>query len=141
MIPAVIIIVGAIFSGFSVQSQESKVKELLAERTTILQDAHYKKAEKTGVIKRLSKIETYPLLSKDIQGLEEIADACQMDIVKSMEIKKVENKMKMFNIVSFDVSIDWSMSGLSGDYMTDGEYSVILKTDGEDYKLSEFNIK
>ncbi|WP_027398602.1 hypothetical protein [Anaerovorax odorimutans] len=141
MIPAIIVIVGVVFSGFSVQTHEKTVSDLLEERTSVLQNAYYCNMDKEKVVKLLKKIETYPLLSKDIDALQSIEDGCQIDVVKSMDIKTIERNVKMFNFISFDVDIDWSMSGLSGDYLTDGQYSVVIKSEGRNYKLSEFNLE
>lgn len=140
MIPAAIVIIGVILSGFSISSQEDTVKDLLIQRTSILQDTYDGKMEKEKAMKSLRDIETYPLLSKDIQGLE-TTDACQMDVVQDMEIKTVAKTMKMFNFASFKVDIDWSMRGLSGDYNTDGQYFVVVKSEGNKNRLSEFNLQ
>ncbi len=140
ILPAIIIIIAGIFSGFSEQSCDAVAENLLEERTTILQNAYYGNIEPEQVEKNLSRIETYPLLSEDIGNLRE-ADPCQLDIVKSMEFIEVEQEKKMFDYISFHMKIRWYMSGLSSDYISDNEYSVVLKSNKDGYKLSEFNPK
>lgn len=138
--PAIIIIIAGIFSGFSKQSFNNVAESLLEERTSILQNAYYGKIEMKEAEKRLSQIETYPILSEDIGNLRE-ADPCQLDIVKSMEFIDINQEKKMFDFISFHMKIRWYMSGLSSDYISDNEYSVILKSTKDGYKLSEFNPK
>jgi len=140
ILPAIIIIVAGIFSGFSSQSNDDVVECLLEKRTEILQNAYYGKIEKGQAEKDLSQIETYPLLTEDIENLRDF-DASQLDIVKSMEFVSVKQESKMFDYISFSILIHWYMSGLSSDYVSDNEYSVILKDTNDGYKLSEFNPK
>ena len=110
------------------------------KRTEILQNAYYGKIEKDQAEKDLTQIETYPLLTEDIGNLRDF-DASQLDIVKSMEFVSVKQESKMFDYISFSILIRWYMSGLSSDYVSDNEYSVILKYTNDGYKLSEFNPK
>lgn len=137
-LPAIIIIIAGIFSGFSKQSCDQVVESLLEERTSILQKAYYGKIDEETAEKSLAKIETYPLLSEDIQGLRN-SDPTQLDIVKSMELRNVTQSMKMFDYISYQLEIRWYMSGLSADYVCDNEYSVVVKSTNSGYKLSEFN--
>lgn len=138
--PAMIVIIAGIFSGFSNQSYDQLAKEILKERTEILQNAFYGKIERHEAEEALSKIETYPLLSEDIESLKHY-DASQLDVVKNMDFLEVEQVSKMFDYISFHIKIRWDMSGLSADYISDNEYSVILKSTKSGYKLSEFNPK
>ncbi len=140
ILPAIIIIVAGIFSGFSNQSSDDVAERLLEKRTEILQNAYYGEIEKDQAEKDLSQIETYPLLTEDIENLRDF-DASQLDIVKSMEFVSVKQESKMFDYISFSILIRWYMSGLSSDYVSDNEYSVILKDTNDGYKLSEFNPK
>lgn len=139
ILPAVLIIVAGVFSGFKEQSTETLVKELLEERTRILQQGYYEKMKKEDAEEALSKIETYPLLSEDLQGLRDVENT-DLDVVKSMELKNARQKSKMFDYLSFHVEIRWYMSGPEGDYITEGAYSVVMKSlnEGESWKLSEF---
>jgi hypothetical protein len=140
ILPAIIIIIAGIFSGFSNQSCDQITKDLLRERTEILQNAYYGKIDRNKAEEALSKIETYPLLSEDVGNLKNY-DATQIDIVKSMEFLDVKQESKMFDYISFHTKIRWNMNGLSADYVSENEYSVILKSTTQGYKLSEFNPK
>lgn len=131
-------ITAGIFSGFSQQSYSKIAESLLQERTTVLQMAYYQRIELDEAEEMLKKIETYPLLSEDIAYLK-AAEPTQMDIVKSMEFVETHEKNKLFGYVSLNTKIRWNMSGLSADYISDNEYSVILKSTKSGYKLSEFN--
>lgn len=134
------IIIAGIFSGFSEQSHDQIVENLLKDRTSILQKAYYGKIEMDKAEKYLCKIETYPLLTQDIQCLRE-ADPSQLDMVKSMDFKSITQTIQMFDYISYDIIIRWHMRGLSADYISDNEYSVVIKSTSQGYKLSEFNSK
>jgi len=138
--PAIIIIIAGIFSGFSEQSNDKTVENLLKKRTVILQDAYYGKIETDKAEQYLNEIETYPLLSEDIQGLRN-ADLTQMDIVNSMEFLSINKTLKMFDFISYNTKIRWYMSGLSADYISDNQYSVVIKSTKEGFKISEFKAK
>ena len=140
IVPAILVIIAGIFSGFSRQSYEEIATDLLKERTHILQKAYYGSIELEKAEGYLRDIETYPLLSEDIQGLR-TADATSLDIVNSMEFIEIDNTMKMFDYISFCTEIRWYMSGLDGDYISENDYSVIVKDTNSGYKLSEFNAK
>lgn len=140
ILPAIIIIIAGIFSGFSEQSHNQIVENLLKERTSILQKAYYGKIEIENAEKYLCKIETYPLLTEDIQGLRN-ADPSQIDLVKSMDFISITQTIKMFDYISYNTVIRWNMSDLSADYISENEYSVVIKFTNRGYKLSEFNPK
>lgn len=140
IVPAIIIIIAGFFSGFSEQSYEQIAENLLKERTQILQAAYSGKLEIKQAESRLSQIETYPLLSEDVGNLRDL-DATELDVVKSMEFIETIQEKKMLQYVSLSVTIRWYMSGLESDYVSDYDYSVILKTTRDGYVLSEFNPK
>lgn len=140
IIPAVIVIILGILSGFRDPSTDKIVGDLLKERTNVLQRAYYKTLEMEKAEESLQRIETYPLLSEDIYYLR-AAEATEMDVIKHMEIvEQIQNK-KMFDYISYDVVIRWYMNGLNGDYVTEHPYSVVIKSTKEGYKISEFNGK
>lgn len=138
--PAIIIIIAGFFSGFSQQSCGQIAENLLKERTKVLQEAYSGKIEMEQAEKRLGRIETYPLLSEDIGNLRSL-DATELDVVKSMEFIDTNQESKLLQYVSLSIKIRWYMSGLESEYVSDNEYSVILKTTQDGYRLSEFNPK
>ncbi|MEL7657969.1 MAG: hypothetical protein AAGU75_18910 [Bacillota bacterium] len=138
ILPAMIIIIAGIFSGFSEQPCSKTAQNLLEQRTKILQSAYYGKIEMKVAERELGKIETYPLLSEDLGNLKD-ADPAQIDIVKSMEFLEVNQEQKLFSFISFHMKIRWYMSGLDSDYISENEYIVVLKETRDSIKLSEFN--
>ncbi|MGI6731225.1 MAG: hypothetical protein ACOX5F_04895 [Anaerovoracaceae bacterium] len=140
LVPAIIIIIAGFFSGYGRQSYDKIAIDLLKERTNILQKAYYGHMELEKAEAYLSKIETYPLLSEDIQGLRSADPAC-LDIIRSMEFVEIGNMSKMFDYISFYVQIRWYMSGLDGDYICENDYVVVLKETNSGLKLSEFNAR
>lgn len=137
ILPAIIIIIAGFFSGFSKQSWDLVAENLLQERTQILQHAYYGRIEMEQAEKYLSRIETYPLLSEDINNLRESAPT-ELDLVKSMEIIESEQESKNFDYISMNMSIRWYMRGLESDYTCDNQYTVVLYFTNNTYKLSEF---
>ncbi len=137
-LPAIIVIIAGISSGFSEQSCAKIAETLIQERTEVLQDAYYGRIDIDEAERSLGKIETYPLLSEDIGYLRN-AEASQIDIVKYMEFIETEQEKKLFEYVSLNTHIRWHMSDLSVDYVSDNKYSVVLKSTKTGYRLSEFN--
>lgn len=140
ILPAIIVIIAGFFSGFSEQSYEQLAQGLLKERTNVLQNAYYGKIDMELAEDYLDKIETYPLLSEDISSLRN-SEPTDMDKVKSMEINEIKQESKLFPYVSLSVTIRWHMSGAESDYISDYEYSVILKSTNNGYKLAGFDPK
>ncbi len=137
ILPAIIIIIAGFFSGFGEQSYGQIAQELLKERTKILQQAYYGGINVDRAEEYLSHIETYPLLSEDIGNLREM-EATDLDRVRSMDFLSVKEEEKRFNYVSLLIRIRWHMSGEGSDYVSDNEYSVILQTAGNEWRLAEF---
>lgn len=138
--PAIIIIIAGFFSGFSEQSFSQTAEILLKERTDVLQLAYYGRLEQDEAEKYLNRIETYPLLSEDIGNLRDIQPT-DMDRVRSMEFIDIRQESKMFPYVSLSVKIRWHMSGPNENYISENEYSVILKSTKDGYKLANFDLK
>jgi len=138
--PAVIIIIAGFFSGFSEQSCCQIAEGLLKERTKILQEAYDGKIKEDQAEILLVRIETYPLLSEDIGYFREFEDT-EIDTVRSMDFIEIRQESKMLHFVSLYVKIRWHMRGLDSEYVSDNEYSVILKETKGGYRLSEFNPK
>jgi hypothetical protein len=55
-----------------------------------------------------------------------------------MEFLDINHETISFHYVSLNAKIRWYMRGLDSDYVSENEYSVILKEEGSEYKLSEF---
>jgi len=138
VLPAVVIIAISIFSGFTGQSDTDYVKSLLEQRTDVLQKGFYGQTLLDETEKKLVEIETYPLLTEDIENLREW-EASELDIVNQMNFIKVEKTHNFLRYKTYNVTISWDMRSLSENYTMRGDYYVVLKKDGLDYKLSQFN--
>lgn len=137
LFPAIIIIIAGFFSGFSEQSLTHTARNLLEQRTQILQQAYYGQIERDQAERYLGKIESYPLLSEDIGNLKEL-EGTDPDKVTSMEFLDIKQDDKLFLYVSLHTKIRWHMSGGGTDYISDNEYLVILKSTKDGYKLTRF---
>lgn len=138
--PAIIIIIAGFFSGFSELSCVQIAKNLLEERTKVLQEAYYGRIETEMAEQYLSKIETYPILTEDIENLRAL-DATDLDEVKSMEFIEVSQEDKLLSYVSLNAKIRWHMISAGSGYITENDYFIILKSIDGGYKLSQFNSK
>lgn len=140
ILPAIVVIIAGFFSGFSDQTYGRIAENLLRNRTDLLQDAYYGGMPAEQAEKKLSLIETYPLLSEDVGYLRSLK-ATDLDRVEHMEIIDIRQESKLFPYVSLTVTIRWHMSGAEGRYISENEYFVVLKSVNDKYLLAEFNAK
>lgn len=136
---AIIVIIISIFSGFSNPVEKDIVKDILEQRTNVMQKAFYNQITKEKAEEELEKIETYPIIAEDIKQLRQWDDT-QLDVVKKMSFTKVEQEKNLLEYMTYRVDIIWEMSGLSEDYFTEGKYHVVLKKVNDQYKLSCFDV-
>jgi hypothetical protein len=136
IVPFLIIICIIVFSGFGQSSNTAIAKDLLKERTSILQQAYYGQLDIDEVEERLYLIETQPLLESDILTLRN-ADSGQIDFIKKMEVISLKQTTKLYDYLSFQGQIKWYMTGLTGDYIETVEYAIVLKSYGRLYKISD----
>lgn len=135
---AALIIIVSMFSGFTQINQEDIVTSVLKQRTDILQDAFYSKITKEDAEKQLEKIETYPLLTEDIQQLRAWENT-DMDFVKNMSVTNLCVKKNFLEYLTYEADILWEMRGFDSDYFMKGSYHIVMKKVNEEYKLSCFN--
>lgn len=138
--PAIIIIIAGFFSGFSERSSIEIAKEILEQRTQILQKAYSGEIEINKAEQYLSKLETYPILTEDVSCMRE-AQQTDFDSVESMEFLEIKQQEKLLLYRSLLVRIRWHMSGPDSKYIIDNEYSVVLKSTKSGCKLSQFDPK
>lgn len=137
VIPCIAVLLISICSGFGTSSEKVNVRHLIEQRTEILQQAYYGELSFEEAQNRLQKIETQPLLGEDLTALRD-ADPCQLDLVQKMEMSSIKRKMNLFHYQSFEVNLKWYMKGLCEDYISQGDYFIVLKTVDDIAKLSEF---
>lgn len=137
MIPSVIIIAVSLLTGFGVQEKQDVVTGLLTDRAFILQKAYYGEISVEEAEAQLCKVETQPILKEDVTLLKS-TDFTDMDMVQRLEVSNLYPKMNMFDNVSFQGYLTWYMRGLSGDYITEGNYFILLKENAGQWKLSQF---
>lgn len=138
LIPAIIIIAISILSGFSNPDAEKEAKKLLHMRTDLLQKAFYQQISLEEVEKKLSEIESYPLLTEDIHSLREW-DASQLDLVKQMNIVSFKQEKNFMNYLTYKADIYWDMISLDENYTMKGRYYIVLKKENDQFKLSAFD--
>lgn len=134
---AVIVIVAALFSGFSTSSLQGSISALLMQRTDVLQKAYTGKISMHQAENTLRQIETYPLLTEDVLALNSFEPG-QMDWIRNMEFLSVEERARYTGFYTYETVIRWHMSGLEGNYVSEYSYHVVLKETQDQYYLSEF---
>ncbi|MBN7772541.1 hypothetical protein [Clostridium aminobutyricum] len=140
VIMALLIIIISVFSGFADPSVsgDSNVEQLLQQRTSILQKAFYNQISKEKAEEALEKIETYPLITKDIEELRDW-DNTEIDVVNSMKFLDIKQEKNLLEYSTYKVKILWEMSGLDKDYTMEGNYNIVLKKSDGLYKISCLN--
>ena len=137
ILPAMIVIVAVFLSGYKEQSCVRITESLLEERTTILQQAYLGRLKNDDAERYLSRIETYPLLTEDVQALRESQET-DFDPVKAMEILEIRQDSKHFRYLTLFVRIRWHLSGPDSDYVSENDYTVVLKSTSNGFLLSQF---
>lgn len=138
MVPSLIVIAVSLLTGFGVQEKQDTVTALLTDRAAILQKAYYGEITADEAESQLRKVETQPLLKEDVTALR-TADFSEMDIIEKLEVENLQQKMTMFDNISFQGYLTWYMRGMSGSYISEGEYYILIKSSSNQWKLSQFS--
>jgi len=136
LFPFIIIISVTVLSGFGNNSNTGIVKDLMKERTSILQQTYYGELNSDIAEDKLSNIETQPLLESDILTLRAFKNT-EIDMIRDMEIISLKRITKLYDYLSFHGTIRWHMSGLNGEYVETVDYCIVLKSFGRIYKISD----
>lgn len=139
VIPCLVIITIGVMSGFHSETNEELAQRLIEKRTSILQQAFLGRITDEAAISQLKEIETSPIYNRDVDNVKNMVET-DLDIVRGTEFSAIEQKVKMYSYLNYDMNIKWTMRGLKGDYTTMGRYSIIIKKVDDQYKLSEFLI-
>ena len=137
VIPAAIVIAVSVLSGFTSPDADKIAMNLIKERTKILQKSFYGQMSLQEAERRLTHIQTYPLLRQDIQSIR-AWETGELDIVRRMNIAEFEEQMNYLNYRTYTAVIYWDMTGLSNNYTIKGTYHVVLKRENGRYRISVF---
>lgn len=137
-LPALIIIIFCLFSGFSSDIKPESIEDQLLQRTKIMQECMDGIASYSETEKKLISLETQPLLSEDVKNLKNSKNS-SFDKVHKMSIVSVENKRNILGNSTYEIKIKWDMEGPEGKYTAEGVYSVITQKVGDDYLISKFD--
>lgn len=139
VIPGLLVITACLFTGFGSANQEGLIKQLLDQRTSILQQAYFGQLDQGEAEALLAKVETQPLLSQDVNALRSSVPT-DFQRVNSMEIRWLEKKVQMMSYLTYDATLRWYMNSPEGSTVETGEYQLVLKYGGDGYKLSEMRL-
>lgn len=138
MLPSVIVIAVSLLTGFGVQEKRDTVASLLTDRAFILQQAYYGEISADDAESQLRKVETQPLLKEDVTRLR-TADFSELEIIEKLEVKDLQQKMTMFDNISYQGHLTWYMRGMEGNYITESDYYILLDSGSGKWKLSQFS--
>lgn len=138
-IPALIIIIISLLSGFTYHDDEELLKSMLIERTQILQDGFFGMTDRKYAENMITELEVQPILSEDVKNLRGY-EQTDMDRVEKMTFVSVEKKSNFMGYITFEVQILWDMRSPEGKYETYGTYHTVLKKTGNSYYLSKFEL-
>ena len=137
LFPAAAILCMVFLSGFTSPKEEVLVRDLLLDRTQILEEFYYGHASLQASEERLAEVETQPLLKEDIAAMR-AWEATDLDMVKGLTVLSLEKRTGLYGYLAFDAVILWNMQGLAGSYTEITEYNVVLKQSGKQYRISIF---
>ena len=80
------------------------------------------------------------LYNDDLEALSQYEDT-DLEAVRKMEIKKLEKKSRIYDIMTFDCQIEWTISGMEKIYKEVYEYQVGVDVNGGDYRLVSFELQ
>lgn len=138
ILPAMIVIIAVFLSGYREQSCIRIAESLLEERTSILQQAYFGRLERDLAEQYLGQIETYPLLTEDILLLRGSQET-DFDTVNAMEILDIKQESRHFGYITLSIRIRWHLRGPASDYISDNDYSVVLRQSGTGFLLTRFD--
>lgn len=137
---AAICIVGLTLAGAADNSETGAVKNLLEKRTVVMENVLFGKITYDEGKSQLSQIEKDKLYNDDLEALSQYEDT-DLEAVKKMEIKKLEKKSRIYDIMTFDCQIEWTISGMEKIYKEVYEYQVGVDVNGGDYRLVSFELQ
>lgn len=138
ILPAVICIILFTLMGVSANSAEMAVREMLTARTDILENTLSGRITFAECREKLKEIEEGALLNKDCQSIIDYENS-DYDRVKHMKITKVNQENKVADLITFNVSIEWTTLGYDGLEYIDGEYYVGVVQKGDSFRLVSMN--
>lgn len=131
---ALMISIFFVFTGLSFDHEEEIIKELMTKRTDILEsmlndDISYEEGKR-----RLREVEEGKLLTDDMQMIERYADT-DYDQVAGMNIYDIEKVSHVSDLITYSVSVNWTLSGYDGIYHDRINYYLGIKAKEKEYKI------
>lgn len=132
-IPALIVIVFCIFSGFSSQNPQSTAKSLIDQRAKILQNAATGEIPARAAEKKLRQIEDEALLQSDLEELQK-KKSPNDEKLYAVKFKEMTKKKQFFHYITYQADILWDM----GSSTSQCSYNVVIKEENGSFRLTVF---
>ncbi|WP_129596504.1 hypothetical protein [Anaerophilus nitritogenes] len=130
---------------WSIQSNFEKEKKLIEqlfkERANLWNEIYKEDMDQEIWMEELQKIVTNPLLSFDEEAFRQVYEyPTDMDKVVDVNISNIEDVVCKKNEITAKVNIIWKMESLDTKYEEEITYNVLLKQEGEHWKISDYNL-
>ena len=137
---AVVCLAVTALTGLREDPAERAVKELIEERTAVMENVLRGKITRGEGLERLVEIERDDLYARDANILREYEDT-DCDRVRDMNIISLERKSSMYETFSFKAEIERICLDHEGEYISREEYHIGAVREGDEYRLISMNIK
>lgn len=136
---AAVCVVGLALMGAAENSETGEVKNLLEKRTVVMENVLFGKITYEEGKEQLKEIEQDKLYSDDIKALSQYVDT-DLESVKKMKIVEIKRTSRIYDIMTFRCSIEWTISGAEEISEETYAYQVGVAVNGGDYRLVSFEI-
>ncbi|MDO4545104.1 MAG: hypothetical protein Q4C25_03015 [Bacillota bacterium] len=137
---AVLCVAGLGLAGATEDKEAGAVKELMYQRTDIIENIM------SGVLtyeegkEQLRQVETGALYSRDLRTLKDYG-ASDYEKVRNMDIVSLEQMSNIYDSYTFVGEIEWTNEGYEGVYKERITYEIGLKEIKDEYRLTSLEIQ
>ncbi len=136
---AAVCVVGLALMGAAENSETGAVKNLLEKRTVVMENVLFGKITYEEGKEQLKEIEQDKLYNDDLKALSQYVDT-DIESVKKMKIVEIKRTSRIYDVMTFRCSIEWTISGTEEISEETYEYQVGVAVNGGDYRLVSFEI-
>ncbi len=124
---------------FRTERISTVLDDIMSERIEIIENTAYGEHSYMHAEDLLSEIIDNPLLQSDIEFLKAIdQNPTELDLVRDIEIGKIEKVQTLDDTVTLWATILWTMEGPNGTYSELSTYAFEMLKDGNTYILCDY---
>lgn len=137
---AVICIVGLALMGAAGDNETDIVKNLLQNRSFVMENVLFGKITYEEGKAQLKKIEGDRLYNDDLRALRKYRNT-DLEKIKKMDIIEMKKKSHIYDRITFSSKIKWTVSGMENVYEETHNYLIGIDVNEGEYKLISFEIQ